>query len=94
MDESIRLIHAASNFFTGPVAELMAEMDAQERAERMARRGTIRDEREQSGSLEASVTTLGDAADLLTRAALTLAGYHQHRRGEWRKRRAPKTQGQ
>ena len=30
---------------------------------------------------------LSDLADLMTRAALVVAGYRQHKRGEWRKRR-------
>jgi hypothetical protein len=30
---------------------------------------------------------LGETTDLLARAALLAAGFHQHKRGEWRKRR-------
>jgi len=73
---------------TSPVAELMAEMDAVERTRRTAEREALRAEREQIVSVEALVGAACDAADLMVRTALVLAGYHQHKRGEWRKRRA------
>ncbi len=79
---------------TGPIAELMAEMDAVERSRRMAEREALRAEREQAVSVEASVGALCEAADLMVRTALVLAGYHQHKRGEWRKRRASKAHGE
>ena len=37
--------------------------------------------------LEADLKELAEAADLLARAALLAAGFHRHKRGEWRKRR-------
>jgi hypothetical protein len=33
------------------------------------------------------VSRLDELADLLARAALVAAGFHQHKRGEWRARR-------
>ncbi len=73
---------------TGPIAELMAEMDAMERTRRTAGREAMRAEQERSASIEASVDALCETADLMAWTALVLAGYHQHKRGEWRKRRA------
>ena len=78
---------------TGPIAELMAEMDAVERAKSKAEREAMWAERERSASIEASVGALCEAADLMVRTALVLSGYHQHKCGEWRKRRAWKAKG-
>ena len=60
----------------GRVAELMAKLDALDREKE-------REERRLDADLEALIET----TDLLARAALVAAGYHQHKRGEWRKRR-------
>ena len=78
---------------TGPVAELMAEMDALERTRRISEREVLRAERDKTVSVEASVGALCEAVDLMVRTALLLAGYRQHRRGEWRRRRASKEHG-
>jgi hypothetical protein len=72
---------------TGRVAELVAEMDAIERQEREAERAARRAKRAELDSLYGPVNALNDLADLVTRAALMAAGYYQHKRGEWRKRR-------
>jgi hypothetical protein len=40
-------------------------------------------------ALDKSVADLDEVADLLARAALLAAGFHQHRRAPWRRRRAP-----
>ncbi|MGD9893490.1 MAG: hypothetical protein AB7R89_17845 [Dehalococcoidia bacterium] len=37
---------------------------------------------------EATLAALCETTDLLVRAALLSAGYHQHHRGEWRRRRS------
>ena len=37
--------------------------------------------------LDAPLNDLNDLAELLAHAALLAAGFHQHKRGEWRKRR-------
>lgn len=39
-------------------------------------------------NLDARIEQFDRAADLLGRLALLAAGYHQHKQGEWRKRRA------
>ncbi len=71
----------------GPVAELAAEMDRLERLEREEEAEARREERERLDALAAPVGELCEAAEFLARAALVAAGYRQHKRGEWRKRR-------
>jgi hypothetical protein len=71
----------------GTVGELAARMDALERHEREAVRAVRRAQRAELEALDAPVAELDQMADLLARAALLAAGYHQHNRGEWRRRR-------
>jgi hypothetical protein len=72
---------------TGRVAELAAELDALEREKRRRAARALRRERDELAALEADVRAASQAADLVARAALLAAGFHQHRRGEWRRRR-------
>lgn len=72
---------------TGEVAELAAQSDAIDRADREAERQARRAEKAELDALDASVKELDELADLLARAALLAAGYRQHKRGEWRRRR-------
>lgn len=75
---------------SGPVAVMAAQMDAIER-ERLAEKAVRwREEREELDALDDSVNEVAEASDLLVRAALVAAGYHQHNRGEWRRRRESK----
>ena len=77
----------------GPLAELIAEADADRRREREARRAASREEKAELEALDAPLNELNEVADLLARAALMAAGFHQHKRGEWRKRRAEHDEG-
>src|SRR3954464_690236 len=72
---------------TGLVAELTAQQDAEERAQRLAERQRLQREAAQWVSAAAPLTQLSQLLDGLTAAALIAAGYHQHHRGAWRKRR-------
>jgi hypothetical protein len=72
---------------TGRVGELAAKRDARERQKREADRAALKTERARLDELDAPLDELNTLADLLARAALLAAGYHQHKRGEWRKRR-------
>jgi hypothetical protein len=72
---------------TGEVAELVAQMDALERERREAERAARRAEKARLEALDAPLNQLNDLADLLARAALLAAGFRQHHRSEWRKRR-------
>jgi hypothetical protein len=70
----------------GRVAELVAQLDAVNRKEREARAAAWRAEKARLDALDASVAALIQLTDLLTRAALQAAGYHQHKR-QWRRKR-------
>jgi hypothetical protein len=72
---------------TGLVAELAARLDAEERAGRRARIEAAWAEQRRLDEADAQVSRLCELADALRRSALLLAGYHQHDRGEWRRRR-------
>jgi hypothetical protein len=72
-------------------AGLAGELAANEQAERDRRRAAARTERADLDRLAVELDELSALADLLARAALLAAGYHQHERGQWRKRRAKAT---
>src|SRR5262245_57281642 len=72
----------------GRVGELVAQLDALERQKREAERECEKLAREKVEALDAPLAELNELADLLARAALAAAGYVQHNRGEWRKKRA------
>jgi len=72
---------------TGPAAELAAAHDDLRRVEREARRRALRAERERWAAAEAPLARLSRLGDLALRLALTGAGYRQHARGRWRRRR-------
>ena len=44
-------------------------------------------QREEMEALDAQVNAVEEIADLLSRAALIVAGYRQHDRGQWRRKR-------
>ena len=71
----------------GRVAELAAQMDALEREDRRLVALALREEEAELAALDADIKALCETADLVARAALLAAGFHQHKRGEWRKRR-------
>ncbi len=71
---------------SGPEAHLAAALDTQRLLERQARRDARRADRARWDSAAAVLSELTGAADLLARAALLGAGFHQHQRGAWRRR--------
>ena len=76
---------------TGLMGALVADVDAEERAQREAEREALLAERERWEAVDASVTELCEATHLMAHTALVLAGYHRHNRGEWRRWRATRT---
>ena len=72
---------------TGPLAELAATADALKRAQRRSQAEARRRDRALLEEADGPLLELNGVADLLTRAALTAAGFHQHERGEWRRKR-------
>jgi hypothetical protein len=71
----------------GEAAAAIEELVAEERAAREAERAASRRERALLDEADRATAHLCLQADLAARAALLGAGYHQHHRGEWRKRR-------
>ena len=76
---------------SGPEAEEAAAAIERRRADRAAQAELLRQEEETHAAAIAPLEELCDATDGLVRAALTNQGYHQHDRGEWRRRRYAKT---
>jgi hypothetical protein len=72
---------------TGAEGQLAAALDARRRRERQARRLAVQADRDRWARAEAPVSELDHVTTLLVRAALLGAGFRQHERGEWRKRR-------
>jgi hypothetical protein len=72
---------------TGRVAELIAQMDAIKREKRKLHALALQGEKAKLAALDADIDAVSKNADLVARAALLAAGLHQHKRGEWRKRR-------
>jgi hypothetical protein len=75
---------------SGLGARLAAQLDAVERASRIAEAYDRRAVRADSDELTAALNDLSARCDLLARAALVAAGFRQHHRGEWRRRREHK----
>lgn len=71
------------------LAELAAQLDAIQREERQLARLDERMAKADLQALEDDIKALTKTADLVARAALLAAGLHQHKRGEWRRRREP-----
>ena len=72
---------------SGPLATFAASRAEDDRRERAVAATTERAERDRMRADEAELDGFCTLADALARAALLNAGYHQHHRGEWRKRR-------
>jgi hypothetical protein len=73
----------------GDVAQLAAQTDALAREWRQLQALELRDQKAELDALDAGVRDVLAPSDLAARAALLAAGFHQHKRGEWR-RNVPK----
>ena len=71
----------------GAVAELAAAADALRRADRKAAMEARRAEEASWREALTPLLELSRVTDLVARAALLTAGYHQHSRSSWRMRR-------
>jgi hypothetical protein len=71
----------------GRVAELAAQVDALERDKRHLEAQELRQKKAELAALDDDMKALSQATDLVAQAALLAAGYHRHKRGEWRRRR-------
>jgi hypothetical protein len=72
----------------GSIGQICAQMDAERRAWQEAERAALKAEKCQLEAIEEDVESLCKLADRMAHAALLAAGYHRHKRGEWRRRRA------
>jgi len=72
---------------TGPAAELIAQLDADDRADRHRDRRDVAQHRAASEAVEAAVDDLDAFVEMVVRLELVCAGFHRHHRGDWRKRR-------
>ena len=68
-------------------AKMQATIDDVNRKARRAAQAAWQKEKKRIDELEEGVQQLDQLADMLARLALIHAGYHQHDRGQWRKRR-------
>ena len=73
----------------GVLGEIAALEDEYKRRQREEEAASEKVERERLEDIMAPVEELSEAAEVLARAVLTVAGYRRHNRGEWRKRREP-----
>ena len=71
----------------GEDALLIDALEAIERDEKDYQRHQERTERKELDDLEHAIEAMTQEARDLAREALSAAGYHQHHRGDWRKRR-------
>ena len=72
---------------SGINAQLIAAIEADGRDWRRFDLERIRAERKELDDLERALDEMAERARALARDALSAAGYHQHHRGEWRRRR-------
>lgn len=72
----------------GDAAEAIAEQVEQDQADRARARARLAELQARISEPDARLRSLDALADAAMRAALAEAGYRQHARGEWRKRRA------
>jgi hypothetical protein len=76
----------------GEFGTLVAQLDALDREERDLEREAARAARDELARLDEPLKELNELADRLVHAALLVAGYRQHKRGEWRKKRGREDQ--
>ena len=74
----------------GPLAESIAQADEAGREARRLERGREREELERDRRLDETFSTYSAGVDELLRGVLEAAGYHRHKRGEWRRLRVQK----
>jgi len=70
----------------GKAGEVAAEIADLRRLEREIKARELMAEENRLKQAEAHLTELCEMTDMLVRAALIAAGYHQHDRGDWRRR--------
>ena len=72
---------------SGVLGQVAAMEDERKREQERQRVAFEREERERLEEALTPVEELDETAEVLARSVLLAGGYHQHKRGEWRKRR-------
>ena len=89
---SVRTEHGVASQYVGalhqPEVAAMLALEAQEQAQAAQLTNAWEEDCARMAADEATIAQLGRAIETLRRAYLSSAGYHQHDRGPWRKRRA------
>ena len=71
----------------GRAGMMAAQLDEEDRAARRRQRMVERELQAQMDETDKQIRRLCALSDALLGAELTAAGYHRHKRGEWRRRR-------
>ncbi|MDP1564416.1 MAG: hypothetical protein Q8M16_23800 [Pirellulaceae bacterium] len=69
----------------GPMAESAAEADQVQREQVWAEKDKFKALRQQDQEMDDLVSSFGSVSEQLAKAALLLAGFKQHKLGEWRR---------
>jgi hypothetical protein len=75
---------------SGEIAEMAATADALQRVAREIDARKWQQDQERRAAAEALLAELCEQSNMLVRATLVVAGYHQHDRGAWRRKREHK----
>src|SRR4051794_17653540 len=75
----------------GPAGALAALVDAEERRQREEARAAWMKERERLEELAGLIDEFCEDVEVITRSALIAAGFRRHKRGQWRRKREPRT---
>jgi hypothetical protein len=75
----------------GRPGALIAQLDELEREKRLDDACAWREKKTELENLDSNLDKLANLTNFIARAVLAAAGYYQHNRGEWRKRRAKDT---
>jgi hypothetical protein len=75
---------------SGVVARLAAQLDDEDRERRELERATAALDRTAAEASDECIELIERLAGALGRAALYAAGFRQHHRGEWRRKREPR----
>src|SRR5689334_698966 len=75
---------------SGPLGQLAAQLDEAERERRKLGAAAAACERTEATALDADGRLVERLADALAKAALVVAGFRRHNRGQWRRKREPK----
>ena len=70
----------------GPLAELTQQLDIEERLERDVKSQAFHAVQDRDAELDRKLASFIELSEAVASSLLILAGFHQHKRGDWRKR--------